>query len=161
MPLHRHFFKASPKAGNIATEAPRSPSFRFAEDGVFFTRAQHDEAIATFTPAEAKELQGIRAKWGEGGVRYFPQTPSQKSLIHAMRSTVGLSSEAKGTRLAARTAHDLYVERQKDIQALLRQIEAKLKSHAQQETKDPENWGFSGDLGNVFANLTDINQFLH
>jgi hypothetical protein len=52
-----------------------------------------------------------------------------------------------------------YNAHQASIRSLIKQLEAKLDNHEKQASAHPANWGFSGDLGHVEANLTELVEF--
>jgi len=53
-----------------------------------------------------------------------------------------------------------YKERQKEVQKLLKSIASKLKKHSDTQKKDPKNWGYAGDLGNIVEILKEADSFL-
>jgi hypothetical protein len=57
------------------------------------------------------------------------------------------------------TAHTQYKARQASIRKLIRELEARLATHETKESKDPGNWGYSGDLGRVESNLQEMVEF--
>ena len=54
----------------------------------------------------------------------------------------------------------VYKKRQKDIDILMKEIGTGLKKHAKLQKEDPGNYGYEGDLGHVYAELVDLNNFL-
>lgn len=59
-----------------------------------------------------------------------------------------------------KTAAETYKARQSEINKILASIRTELEKHAQLENLSNENWGFSGDLGSVSAQLDDVLAFL-
>lgn len=55
--------------------------------------------------------------------------------------------------------HDLYAERQMEVQAKIEQLRIKVETHAMREAADPKNWGYNGDLGHVNQVLDELLEF--
>lgn len=55
-----------------------------------------------------------------------------------------------------KTAHQTYTERRAEILAQLEELKAELETHAENESKNPTNWGFVGDLGYARETLGDL-----
>lgn len=58
------------------------------------------------------------------------------------------------------TAAEDYHQRRASIEALLGELRGKLEDHGQRAAADPQNWGYSGDLGHIVEKLREINDFL-
>jgi len=43
-----------------------------------------------------------------------------------------------------------------DIEEQIKELTSRLERHAKSQAKDPNNWGYTGDLANVTSNLHDI-----
>jgi hypothetical protein len=56
----------------------------------------------------------------------------------------------------AQTAAACYAERLDECRALLKQIEARLDHHNQEQAATPQNWGHAGDLGQVVQELSQV-----
>ena len=54
------------------------------------------------------------------------------------------------------TAAACYAERHAECQDLLRRITSRLDQHQQDQSKDPANWGYAGDLGRVSEELAYV-----
>jgi hypothetical protein len=54
------------------------------------------------------------------------------------------------------TAAACYAERHADCQDLLQRIASRLEQHKQDQTKEPANWGYAGDLGRVTEELAYV-----
>lgn len=59
------------------------------------------------------------------------------------------------------TAHTQYKARQASIRELITELEARLAKHETKASKDPGNWGYSGDLGRVESNLQELVDFFN
>jgi len=53
-----------------------------------------------------------------------------------------------------------YQKTVKDIDREMKKLHTLLAKHKKNQLKDTEDYGFVGDLGKVFADLVDINDFL-
>jgi len=72
----------------------------------------------------------------------------------------GANSEVARSLTAKNDAGQEYKERRKDVDRLVKELQASLKKHAKAQEDDPTNWGLVGDVNHVFAELTDIVKFL-
>ena len=57
------------------------------------------------------------------------------------------------------TAIAQYKERQTSIQELIKRLEDQLAAHGTKANADPQNWGYSGDLGRVEGGLKELVEF--
>ena len=53
-----------------------------------------------------------------------------------------------------------YVEKEKEIHALLVRLKEKLKRHKQEFSKNTKNWGYAGELEHILGLLKEITGFL-
>ena len=63
-------------------------------------------------------------------------------------------------REAKEDAEAQYQSRARQIGAFLRKIEQLLSKHVHEQRSEPQNWGFSGDLGYVQERLGEVIDFL-
>ena len=54
----------------------------------------------------------------------------------------------------------MYRRHQKEIKALVREINAALARHATKQKAHPGHWGYAGDLGCVRVSLASIKEWL-
>ena len=54
------------------------------------------------------------------------------------------------------TAAACYAERHTECQDLLKRIASRLEQHQQDQTQEPANWGYAGDLGHVTEELAYV-----
>ena len=64
------------------------------------------------------------------------------------------------TRQLKQTAAEAYAERRNDIAILMDCIHMELETYAERAAKNPQNWGFAGDLGCIKENMTNILKLL-
>jgi len=58
------------------------------------------------------------------------------------------------------TANARYLARQEQIKRNLEILKKLLKEDAKDQKKDPENWGFTGSIGEVGTNLEEMVKFM-
>lgn len=76
-----------------------------------------------------------------------------------MKTRRGSSTEL-GKRMTAVTADREYQVRLRDCRVVLDGIEKALKVHEARQKKDPNNYGYVGDLGHVEGELIEVARFL-
>ena len=60
-----------------------------------------------------------------------------------------------------RTAQQAYDENMAAIQAAIQKLQAGLKKHRREQTKDPRSYGFAGDASYVLDLLTQAARFIN
>lgn len=50
---------------------------------------------------------------------------------------------------------------QETVKKLMETVKARLAKHAEQQARQPRNWGWAGDLTEVTRQLTDLAEFLN
>jgi len=60
------------------------------------------------------------------------------------------------TKTTRQTAAACYAERHTECAALLKRIAIRLEQHKKEQTQDPANWGYPGDLGRVSEELAYV-----
>jgi hypothetical protein len=60
------------------------------------------------------------------------------------------------TTIRHMTAADAYVERRKEIEQQIADLQQYLVDHERRQQADPANWGFAGDLTHVSDSLARI-----
>jgi hypothetical protein len=58
------------------------------------------------------------------------------------------------------TAKDIYQTRYAEIEKLVENLNKNLKKHSEDFKAEPENWGFSGDLGHIQEVLNSLGDFV-
>ena len=59
------------------------------------------------------------------------------------------------------TATQAYKKNTATIQATIRKLQAGLKRHAEEQAKDPKNWGYAGDASYVVDLLMQAAEFIN
>ena len=67
-----------------------------------------------------------------------------------------MSSMPRTTKTTKQTAAACYAERHTECAALLKRIAIRLEQHKKEQTQDPANWGYPGDLGRVSEELAYV-----
>lgn len=60
----------------------------------------------------------------------------------------------------ASSADNTYKAHSKEIASLMKDLQKLLKDHAKQQSKEPLNWGYTGDLGYLVVQMRELVQFL-
>ena len=58
------------------------------------------------------------------------------------------------------TAQEQYEQKSIMVKRTLNELQKQLKLHKQEERKDPNNWGFAGEMENVQQLLNEALEFL-
>ena len=67
-----------------------------------------------------------------------------------------MCSMPRTTKTTKQTAAACYAERQAECQDLLRRIASCLEQHKKDQTAEPADWGYPGDLGRVTEELAYV-----
>ena len=67
-----------------------------------------------------------------------------------------MCSMPRTTKTTRQTAAACYAERHTECAALLKRIAIRLEQHKKEQTQDPANWGYPGDLGRVSEELAYV-----
>ena len=67
-----------------------------------------------------------------------------------------MCSMPRTTKTTKQTAAACYAERHTECAALLKRIAIRLEQHKKEQTQDPANWGYPGDLGRVSEELAYV-----
>ena len=67
-----------------------------------------------------------------------------------------MSSMPQNTKTTKQTAGACYAERHAECQDLLKRIASRLGQHKQDQTQEPANWGYPGDLGRITEELAYV-----
>ena len=67
-----------------------------------------------------------------------------------------MSSMPRTTKTAKQTAAACYAERHAECQDLLKRIASRLEQHKKDQTAEPADWGYPGDLGRVTEELAYV-----
>ena len=67
-----------------------------------------------------------------------------------------MCSMPRTTKTTRQTAAACYGERHTECAALLKRIAIRLEQHKKEQTQDPANWGYPGDLGRVSEELAYV-----
>ena len=57
-------------------------------------------------------------------------------------------------------ANEAYNSKQAEIKQLIAQLQKALKNHANKQKKQPDNWGYVGELSSVSNDLKNINEII-
>ena len=60
------------------------------------------------------------------------------------------------TKTTKQTAAACYAERHTESMDLLKRIASRLEQHKKDQTQEPANWGYAGDLGRVTEELAYV-----
>ena len=60
------------------------------------------------------------------------------------------------TKTTKQTAAACYAQRHAEFEDLLKRITRRLAQHQQDQTQEPANWGYAGDLGRVTEELACV-----
>jgi hypothetical protein len=74
-------------------------------------------------------------------------------LTTSLRALLGEAKKKSATELS-------YEDWNEQARSLLKSIESKLKAHATAQSKQPQNYGFTGDVQHVYEKLSDIDGYL-
>ena len=67
-----------------------------------------------------------------------------------------MCSMPRTTKTTKQTAAACYDERHAECQDLLKRIASRLEQHQKDQTQEPANWGYAGDLGRVNEELAYV-----
>ena len=67
-----------------------------------------------------------------------------------------MCSMPRTTKTTKQTAAACYAERRAECQDLLKRIASRLEQHQKDQTQEPANWGYAGDLGRVTEELAYV-----
>ena len=67
-----------------------------------------------------------------------------------------MSSMPRTTKTTKQTAAACYAERHAEAENLLKRIASRLEQHKEDQTQEPANWGYAGDLGRVTEELAYV-----
>ena len=67
-----------------------------------------------------------------------------------------MCSMPRTTKTTKQTAAASYAERHAECQDLLKRIASRLEQHQKDQTQEPANWGYAGDLGRVTEELAYV-----
>jgi len=67
-----------------------------------------------------------------------------------------MCSMPRTTKTIKQTAAACYAERHAECQDLLKRIAGRLEQHQKDQTQEPANWGYAGDLGRVTEELAYV-----
>ena len=67
-----------------------------------------------------------------------------------------MCSMPRPTKTNTQTAAACYAERHTECQDLLKRIASRLEQHKQDQTQEPANWGYPGDLGRITEELAYV-----
>ena len=67
-----------------------------------------------------------------------------------------MCSMPRTTKTTKQTAAACYDERHAECQDLLKRIASRLEQHQKDQTQEPANWGYAGDLGRVTEELAYV-----
>ena len=67
-----------------------------------------------------------------------------------------MCSMPRATKTTKQTAAACYAERHSEAQDLLKRIASRLEQHQKDQSQEPANWGYPGDLGRVIQELAYV-----
>lgn len=67
-----------------------------------------------------------------------------------------MCSMPRTTKTTKQTAAACYAECHAECQDLLKRIASRLEQHQKDQTQEPANWGYAGDLGRVTEELAYV-----
>ena len=67
-----------------------------------------------------------------------------------------MCSMLRTAKTTKQTAAACYAERHTECQDLLKRIVSRLEQHQKDQTQEPANWGYAGDLGRVTEELAYV-----
>jgi len=67
-----------------------------------------------------------------------------------------MCSMPRTTKTTKQTAAACYAERHTESMDLLKRIASRLEQHQKDQTQEPANWGYAGDLGRVTEELAYV-----
>ncbi len=67
-----------------------------------------------------------------------------------------MCSMQRTAKTTKQSAEACYAERHAECQDLLKCITSRLEQHQKDQSKDPANWGYAGDLGRVTEELAYV-----
>ena len=67
-----------------------------------------------------------------------------------------MCSMPRNAKTTKQTAAACYAERRVECQDLLKRIASRLEQHQKDQTQEPANWGYAGDLGRVTEELAYV-----
>ena len=67
-----------------------------------------------------------------------------------------MCSMPRTTKTTKQTAAACYAERHTECRDLLKRIASRLEQHQKDQTQEPANWGYAGDLGRVTEELAYV-----
>jgi len=67
-----------------------------------------------------------------------------------------MCSMQRTAKTTKQTGAACYAERHAECQDLLKRIASRLEQHQQDQSKEPANWGYPGDLGRVTEELAYV-----
>ena len=67
-----------------------------------------------------------------------------------------MCSMPRTAKTTKQTAAACYAERHTECQDLLKRIASRLEQHQKDQSQEPANWGYAGDLGRVTGELAYV-----
>lgn len=58
------------------------------------------------------------------------------------------------------TANESYINQIQEIEKELKKLTHNIKNHKSKQKLEPNNWGYSGDIGYILGQIKECNQFL-